>query len=163
MGNKASITKSYMENPARFADLFNGYCFAGEARISPSEPFKSDLREVLKFIKYSKDKQRMMELVVSDPKFKSLDIDAAQTISICANVELKIPEGEEQINMCQAIEDMKTDARNEGLQEGIKEGRVDAQLTSIRNLMQNKGWTAQEAMDALMISAAEQEQYITMI
>ena len=117
--------------------------------------FKSDLREMLKFIKYSKNKQRMMELVTGDPKYKSLDREAAQAISICSSVELSIPEGKERINMCQAIEDMKADARNEG--------RVDAQLTSIRNLMKNKGWTAQEAMDALMISADEQAQYISMI
>lgn len=79
--------------------------------------FKSDLREVLKFIKHSKDKKSIMELVDSDPKYKSLDREAAQTISVCANVDFKIPEGEEKINMCKAIEDMKNDARQEGFAE----------------------------------------------
>ncbi len=79
--------------------------------------FKSDLREVLKFIKHSKDKKSIQDLVDKDPKYKSLNREAAQTISVCANVDFKIPEGEEQIDMCKAIEDMKEDARNEGRME----------------------------------------------
>ena len=81
------------------------------------EIFQSDLREVLKFIKYSKDKQSMQDLVDRDPKYKSLNRDAARTISVCANVDFKIPEGEEPIDMCKAIEDMKDDARKEGFAE----------------------------------------------
>ncbi len=58
-------------------------------------------------------------------------------------------------------------AKSEGKAEGIIAGRVEgqraAQLTSIRNLMKNKGWTVQEAMDALMISTEEQAEYISMI
>ena len=79
--------------------------------------FQSDLREVLKFIKYSKDKQSMQKLVDRDPKYKSLNREAARTISVCANVDFKIPEGEEPIDMCKAIEDMKDDARKEGFAE----------------------------------------------
>ena len=89
--------------------------------------FKSDLREVLKFIKHSKDKQSMQNLVDSDPKYKSLNREAAQTISVCANVDFKIPEGEEPIDMCKAIEDMKEDARNEGRIEGHQEGFAESQ------------------------------------
>jgi len=121
--------------------------------------FQSDLREVLKFIKYSKDKQSMQKLVDSDPKYKSLNRDAARTISVCANVDFKIPEGEEPIDMCKAIEDMKDDARNEGR----LEGRIEERLVSIRSLMKKMGWSAQEAMDALMLSAEEQKQYSALI
>ncbi|ORT99607.1 hypothetical protein D081_1757 [Anaerovibrio sp. JC8] len=63
----------------------------------------------------------------------------------CANVELKLSEGKEKINMCKAIEDMKNDARNEG--------RADAQLTSIRNVMTNLGVSLQRAMEILGIPA----------
>ncbi|WP_037325523.1 Rpn family recombination-promoting nuclease/putative transposase [Anaerovibrio sp. RM50] len=113
--------------------------------------FKSDLREVLKFIKYSKDKQRIHDLVDNNPKFKSLNREAVQTISVCANVDFKIPEGEEQIDMCKAIEDMKEDVR------------MEERLTAIRNLMKKMGWSAQEAMDALMLPADEQKQYSALI
>ena len=129
--------------------------------------FRSDLREVLKFIKHSRDKQSMQTLVDSDPKFKSLNREAVQTISICANIDFKIPEGEEPIDMCKAIEDMKDDARNEGRIEGRNEGRIEghreARLTAIRNLMKKMGWSAQEAMDALMLPVEEQKQYSALI
>lgn len=79
------------------------------------------------------------------------------------NYQKEIFEGEEQIDMCKAIEDMKDDARNEGRVEGRLEGQRNAHLASIRNLMKNKGWSAQEAMDALMLPAEEQKQYIALI
>lgn len=123
------------------------------------EIFQSDLREVLKFIKHSKDKQSMQALVDSDPKYKALNRDAVQTISICANVDFKIPDGEEPIDMCKAIEDMKDDARNEGRMEG----RMEERIASIRKLMNKMGWSAQEAMDALMLPVEEQKQYRTLI
>ena len=73
--------------------------------------------------------------------------------------------------MCKAIEDMKEDARKEGRMEGrieggnegILEGERNAQLKSIRNLMNKKGWLAQEAMDALMLPTEEQKQYSALI
>ena len=34
---------------------------------------------------------------------------------------------------------------------------------SIRNLMENVGWTAQQAMDALKIPASEQDKYAALI
>ena len=61
--------------------------------------------------------------------------------------------------MCKAIEDMKDDARMEGRMEGQR----DAHLASIRNLMKKKCWSAQEAMDALMLPAEEQKQYSAFI
>ena len=66
-----------------------------------------------------------MDLVDSDPKYKSLSREAVQTISVCANVDFKIPEEEELIDMCKAIEDMKDDARNEGRIEGRREGHLE--------------------------------------
>ena len=37
MGDKDSITKQYMKQPERFADLFNGFCFGGEEKLHPDE------------------------------------------------------------------------------------------------------------------------------
>ena len=79
------------------------------------DTFKSDLKEVLKFIKHSKDKKELMELVENAPGYKNLDRLAAQTISICTKVDFNIPVGEEEVNVCKAIEDMKEEVRNEGI------------------------------------------------
>ena len=65
--------------------------------------------------------------------------------------------------MCKAIEDMKDDAWNEGRNEGWIEGHREARLTAIRNLMKKMGWSAQEAVDALMLPVEEQKQYSALI
>lgn len=46
---------------------------------------------------------------------------------------------------------------------GKSEGRREERLTSIRNLMKKTGWTAKEAMDALMLPEDEQELLISII
>ena len=37
LSDKDSITKEYMKQPDRFADLFNGFCFGGEEKLHPEE------------------------------------------------------------------------------------------------------------------------------
>ena len=58
--------------------------------------------------------------------------------------------------MCQAIEEMRQDSRNEGIAQGIEQGRLE----SIRNLMISLKCTAQQAMDLLQIPASDQSKYL---
>ena len=58
--------------------------------------------------------------------------------------------------MCQAIEEMRQDSRNEGIAQGIEQGRIE----SIRNLMISLKCTAQQAMNFLMIPASDQSKYL---
>ena len=82
--------------------------------------FRSDLKAVLKFIKYSRDKVELANLVNNNQDYKSLDRLAAQTISVCSGQNFNFPVGEERIDVCKAIDDMITDARNEAQDEGMK-------------------------------------------
>ena len=58
--------------------------------------------------------------------------------------------------MCQAIEEMRQDSRNEGIAQGIEISRLE----SIRNLMVSLKCTAQQAMDLLQIPASDQPKYL---
>ena len=58
--------------------------------------------------------------------------------------------------MCQAIEEMRQDSRNEGIAQGIEINRLE----SIRNLMVSLKCTAQQAMDLLQIPASDQSKYL---
>ena len=86
-------------------------------RMSDAEldAFKSDLKEVLKFIKHSTDKKELKKLLDGNEKYQKLDRLAAQTISACSGVDFNIPVGKEDVNMCKAIEDMKKEVRDEGI------------------------------------------------
>ena len=69
---------------------------------------------------------------------------------------LKFDTKEDKIDMCQAIEEMRQDSRNEGIVQGIEINRLE----SIRNLMVSLKCTAQQAMDLLQIPASDQSKYL---
>lgn len=72
--------------------------------------FQSNLKEVFSFIKYEKDKEKIMELI-QDEAFTSLDKDAAEVINTCTRLKLNLAEHEQEgcVNMCQAIEEIIQD------------------------------------------------------
>lgn len=55
-------------------------------------------------------------------------------------------------NLSKGIEDR-------GIEKGIEKGIREGILSSIRNLMESMGWSAQQAMEALKIPEAEQSAY----
>ena len=79
--------------------------------------FKSSLREVLLYIKYSKDKKKLQELLATDPHFRALDRRAAVVINTVTNSKLVFDEKEGTVDMCQAVADMREIERQEGRQE----------------------------------------------
>ena len=82
---------------------------------------KSSLKEVMLYIKYSKDKAKLQEIAQEDPNFLSMDRQAAEVINVTTNSRLKYPEGKETINMCLAIEEMRNESRLEGEIKGAVE------------------------------------------
>lgn len=83
--------------------------------------FKSSLKQIILYIKYSKDKAKLQQVTQADPAFKSLDRQAAEVINVTTNSKLIYPEGKERIDMCVALEEMRTESRLEGEIKGIVE------------------------------------------
>ncbi len=86
--------------------------------------FTTSLKEVMLYIKYSRDKTKLQEVTQADEGFKNLDRQAAEVINVTTNSRLKYPEGKERIDMCVAIEEMIMDSRIEGEVEGEIKGAV---------------------------------------
>ncbi len=117
--------------------------------ISPNEmsdeeldKLQTSLREVMKYIKYSKDKYKINEIVKNDVRFSKLERSAFNVINACTDSNLKIDDSEEVVDMCQAIFDIRQDARNEGIIEGIAKGRNEGIIEGIakgRNEGMNEG------------------------
>ena len=59
--------------------------------------------------------------------------------------------------MCQAIDDMRKESREEGRMEGVE----STCLQNIRNVMEGLKYTAQQAMDLLKIPASDRQKYLT--
>ena len=89
-------------------------------RLSKDElkKFHSSLREVLTFIKYSKDREKMDEAVRDN--FKKLRKEEIDVLNYCANVNLKLPPGEEEVDVCKAWEDMKQEVEERTLLEALR-------------------------------------------
>ena len=81
--------------------------------------------ELLKFIKYSKDKKRLEEVVAEDAAFKNISKRTADAINTITHSELKFPEEKETVDMCKAIQDIRKDAIAEGKAEGRAEGKAE--------------------------------------
>ena len=81
------------------------------------ELFQTSLREVLGCIKYAKDKERLKEYITENTRMY-MENAAAQVIKVITNTPITISE-EEEIDMCQAVDEMIEDGREEGRMEGF--------------------------------------------
>ena len=118
--------------------------------------FQSSLREVLFFIKYSKDKAALNGILEkNEERYRWLERRAADVIKAVTNADIKYEEGEEHVDMCQAIQDMCKESWDNGRAEGKAEGII----TSLQNLMTNTGWPLEQALTTLGVPRDEWERY----
>ncbi len=66
------------------------------------EKFTSSLREVLSFIKYSEDPDKLASYVEDNPRM-NLEREAALVIKAVTNVPVNLPEQKEELNMCKSL------------------------------------------------------------
>ena len=95
--------------------------------------FHTDLREVLLYIKYSKEKEKLMELLKNDTGFRNLKTETAIMLNTLTNSELKINEEREETSMCLAIDEL----REEAIELGRREGRENSRRELIRKMLMN--------------------------
>ena len=92
---------------------------------------QSNLREVMLFIKYAKDKRKLKKLTSENSSFQSLELKAAQVIDSITDINLRFTETERSVNMCQAVQEICDDTRAEGHAQGLQD---QALLTAQRML-----------------------------
>ncbi|MBR1931392.1 MAG: hypothetical protein IJ833_07990, partial [Lachnospiraceae bacterium] len=67
------------------------------------------------------------------------------------------------LNMCKGMDEWEAQAKSEGRKEGRKQGRSEgieeSRCDSIKALMETMKWSAEQAMEALQIPAAERKKY----
>lgn len=90
--------------------------------------FQSSMREVLLFIKYSKDRAGLDRILqANEGRFRELERRAADVIEAVTKSGLKYEEGEEPLDMCQAIQEMRLEERRLGKKEGERIGREEGE------------------------------------
>lgn len=97
----------------------------GEMDDKEIEEFHTNLREIMLYIKYSKDKQKLREVITTHASFKHVEREAVEVINTVTGSKIKYSESEEKVDMCQAILDMREESRLEGEQIGKIEGVIE--------------------------------------
>ncbi len=88
--------------------------------------FQSSLREVMLFIKYSKDKENLSRVLeANEGRFREVERRAADVIEVITNSGLKYDENEEVVNVCQAIQEIRREERKIGELNKAKEDAVN--------------------------------------
>lgn len=121
--------------------------------------FRTSLKEVLSFIKYSQDADRLGEILEADEGFRHLGRAEVDVLNACAGTKMEMEKGEEAIDVCLAIEEMKRRAVEEAEKKAEKaeKERIFTLLKNIENLMEKAGWSAEYSMDMLDISESDRD------
>ena len=90
---------------------------------------------------------------MSKENYKTIDRDTVSLINEATGSKIKIDEEEEKVNMCQAIEDLKKEAKDQGKILGKEETRI----SDIKSIVERFGISNDEAMDILKIPVGERE------
>lgn len=82
------------------------------------DAFQSNMREIMRYIKYSKDKTELQKIVSEQQRFKNVERSAVELINVVTGSNMKIAEGKESIDVCIAIQEIREEGKIEGKIEG---------------------------------------------
>ena len=120
------------------------------------DKFHTSLREVLSYIKYSKDADKLAEYMNHNQRMEHLEVGAAQVIKEVTNTKFQIPKGMEEVNMCEAIEVLMNRRETEGIQLGMTQGK----LSLLKDLVDDGTLTVEVAAGKVIMSVEEFEEYM---
>lgn len=97
-------------------------------KLQNTDMFQTDVKQVFDFIRFSKDKRKLKELMEHDPAYAFLEEDAYDMVAGYAGEEemFKIKDRHKKggkVDMCQGLREWMEDERNEGKVEGKAEER----------------------------------------
>lgn len=121
--------------------------------------FQSSLKEVLSFIKYARNKDELKRVLDADESFRHLGREEVDVLNACVGAKIAVKEGEEAIDVCLAIQQMNEEAA----QKAAQKERISTLLQSIKNLMDNLGLTAEQAMNAMGVSEIDRKSILPFI
>ncbi len=76
----------------------------------------SNFREVTQFIKYSKDTEKLSQLVKGNDAFEIIDRKAVRVMEEMTGMKIEKEVEEEKVNVCKAIQGIEERGRAEGIQ-----------------------------------------------
>ena len=90
----------------------------GEMSEEELEHFTSNFHEVMQFIKYSKDAEKLSQLVEDNAAFETMDRKAVRVMEEMTGMKIEKEDEKEKVNVCKAIQGIEEKGRLAGLAEG---------------------------------------------
>lgn len=115
---------------------------------SEIDEFQSNMREIMRYIKYSRDKKMLRNVVSTEQRFKCVERDAVEIINVATSSNMKVAEGKESVDVCIAIQGMMEDSEIKGAI--IFAQKLGAQKEQVkRSIMEEYGKDDQEAEELI--------------
>ena len=113
------------ESILKFVDNYHLHLIVpAEIADSDFSKFHTELNLALKFIKKSKNKIKLAKMISEDSSYRSVSKKTADLVNIVTKSNLHYNQGEENVDMCEAIQGIRDDARAEGEAKGRAEGEA---------------------------------------
>jgi len=109
--------------------------------------FHTELSQALKYVKYSKDKKKLRQMVQNDTMYRTISRRTADMVNIVTGSNLHYTVGEERVDMCEAIEGIRA--------EGKEEGRMEGVLSTLASLVKDGILTLADAAERANMSVSE--------
>ena len=89
------------------------------------------------YIKYSKEKEKLVDLIQTDDGFQNMKTETVVMLNTLTNSKLKFNEEKEETSMCLAIDELREEAKQEGIEFGRREGSENSRRELIRKMLMN--------------------------
>ena len=122
------------------------------------DKFSTSLKEVMGYIKYSKDKEKLLEFLRTDTR-KTIEMNAARVIKMITNTPIEVSEEMEEIEMCKAIDDLILESESRGRMEGEKKGEAKGMIEICLEMNFSKEDILRKLQDKLNISMQQVSEY----
>ena len=106
----------------------------------------------MKYIKYSSDGKKLEEAVNADKRFKKVERQAVDVINVVTNSKVKYSQGEETVDMCIAIQEIKEEGRLEGELIGVihTHKKMNFSLEDVKGYIMEEYGKSEEEIDELL-------------
>ena len=122
--------------------------------------FQSTLGEVLSFIKYRKDPDKLQEMLDKRPGFHSMGRDEVDVLNACVNAGLVMEESEVSLDVCEAIQIMKDRSMKQGIEQGIEQGEMQARKETAITLA-GMGMPAEQIAEVVKVSVKMVQEWLS--
>ena len=157
-----SLSEMFKVSDSRLLEYISDYklniIVPAEIADNNFQKFHTELNLALKYVKYSKDKDKLIQVVNEGTAYTAVTKKTADMLNIVTNSKLNYDNGKERVNVCEAIEGIRADGVAEGIIKGKVEGKAEGKFEALASLVKDGLLSLTEAAKRLDMTVSEFEE-----